>query len=41
VPDRDGQLDPRRSDLVAQIVKIIAAYLPPPPEGFVNPVIAA
>ncbi len=32
-----GQLDPQRSTLVAQILKISAAYTPPPPEGFISP----
>jgi SAM-dependent methyltransferase len=36
-PDRDGQLDPERSHPGRQILRISAAYSPPPPEGFVSP----
>ena len=35
--DRDGQLDPKRSDARRADLKISSSYSPPPPEGFISP----
>ena len=35
--DRDGQLDPERSDAGRADPQVLRAYSPPPPEGFVSP----